>query len=132
MAEWCEKWTIQHCRLEGSVTGLWGQASTQWVALPRQHSWACQWISALHRRRRWTAVMASWSMCMCILSRFSHVRLFLFEPMDCSPPGTSIHGILQARILEWVAMPSSRGSSQPRDQICISYVCCICRQVLYH
>ena len=35
---------------------------------------------------------------------------------DCSPPGSSIHGILQARILEWVATPSSRGSSRPRDQ----------------
>ena len=36
--------------------------------------------------------------------------------MDCSPPGSSVHGIVQARILEGVAMPSSRGSSQPRDQ----------------
>ena len=36
------------------------------------------------------------------------------DPMDCSPPGSSVHGILQAKILEWVAMPSSRGSSQPR------------------
>ena len=36
--------------------------------------------------------------------------------MDCSPPGSSVHWILQARLLEWVAMPSSRGSSQPRDQ----------------
>ena len=39
----------------------------------------------------------------------------LCNPMDCRPPGSSVHGILQARILEWVAMPSSRGSSQPRD-----------------
>ena len=46
---------------------------------------------------------------------FSHVHLFC-DPMDYSPPGSSVHGILQARILEWVAMPSSRGSSQPRDQ----------------
>ena len=41
-------------------------------------------------------------------------RLFC-DPMDRSPPGSSIPGILQARILEWVAMPSSRGSSWPRD-----------------
>ena len=40
--------------------------------------------------------------------------------MDCSPPGSSVYGILQARILEWVAMPSSRGSSGPRDQTWIS------------
>ena len=44
----------------------------------------------------------------------------LGNPMDCSLPGCSVHGILQARILEWVAMPSSRRSSQLRDQIQIS------------
>ena len=41
--------------------------------------------------------------------------LTLCDPMDCSPPGSSVHGILQARILEWVAISFSRGSSQPRD-----------------
>ena len=40
--------------------------------------------------------------------------------MDCSLPGSSVHGILQARILEWVAVPSSRGSSQPRNGTCLS------------
>ena len=40
----------------------------------------------------------------------------LCDPMGCSPPGSSVHGILYARILEWVAMPYSRGSFQPRDQ----------------
>ena len=40
----------------------------------------------------------------------------LCDPMDCSPPGSSVHGILWARILEWVAMPSSRGPSQHKDQ----------------
>ena len=39
----------------------------------------------------------------------------LSNPRDCSPRGSSVRGILQARILEWVAMPSSKGSSQPRD-----------------
>ena len=46
----------------------------------------------------------------------------LCNPIDCSPPGSSVHGILQARILEWVTMPSSRGSSLPRDQTHVSYV----------
>ena len=40
----------------------------------------------------------------------------LCDPVDCSPPGSSVHGILQARILEWVAMPSFKGSSQLGDQ----------------
>ena len=42
--------------------------------------------------------------------------LTLCDPMDSTPPGSSVHGILQSRILEWVAVPFSRGSSQPRDQ----------------
>ena len=44
----------------------------------------------------------------------------LCNPIDCSPPDFSVHGVLQAKILEWVAMPSSRGSSQLRDWTCIS------------
>ena len=58
--------------------------------------------------------------------------LTLCDLMDYSLPGSSVHGILQARILEWVVMPSSRGSSQPRDQTSVSYVSCIGRWVLYH
>ena len=54
------------------------------------------------------------------------------DPMDCSLPGSAVHAILQARILEWVAMLSSRRSSRPRDQTLISYVSYIGRQVLYH
>ena len=51
----------------------------------------------------------------------SHVRLFV-TPVDCSLPGSSIHGILQARILEWVTISFSRGSSQPRDQTRVSRI----------
>ena len=46
----------------------------------------------------------------------------LCNPMDSSPPGSSIHGILQATILEWAAVPSSRGSSQPRDRTRVSCI----------
>ena len=49
--------------------------------------------------------------------------LTLCDPMECSPPGSSLHGILQARILEWVALHSSRGSSQPRDGTQVSPHC---------
>ena len=58
--------------------------------------------------------------------------LTLPDPTDCSPPGSSVHGTLQAKILEWVAVSSSRGSSRPRDRTCVSYVSCIGRQVLHH
>ena len=51
----------------------------------------------------------------------SHVWLFC-DPMDCSPPGSSAHGILQARLLEWVAISFSRGSSQPGDRTQVSRI----------
>ena len=53
----------------------------------------------------------------------------LCDPMNHSSPGSPVHGILWTRTLEWVAILSSRGSSQPRDQTCVS---CISRSVLYH
>ena len=48
--------------------------------------------------------------------------LTLCDPMDCTLPGFSIHGIFQARVLEWVAISFSRGSSQPRDRIQVSRI----------
>ena len=48
------------------------------------------------------------------------------DPVDCSPPGSSVHGILQARILEWVAIPFSRGSSWPRDWTQVSCIAGTC------
>ena len=55
-----------------------------------------------------------------MLSHFSRIQRFC-EPTDCSLPGSCVHGILQARILECVARPSSRGSSRPRDWSHVSY-----------
>ena len=63
---------------------------------------------------RWKhAAAAAWSLQSC---------LTLCDPIDGSPPGFSVHGILQARILKWVAMPSSKGSFQPRDQTQVSHI----------
>ena len=57
--------------------------------------------------------------CMCLVAQLCPT---LCDPMDCSPPASSVHGILQARILEWVAMPSSKVSSQPRDRTQVSHI----------
>ena len=54
----------------------------------------------------------------------------LYDPVDCSPPGSSVHRILQARILEWVAISYSRGCSWPRDQTRVSWVSCFGQRVL--
>ena len=63
--------------------------------------------------------------CLKSLSRVQHFH----DPIDRSPPGSSVRGILQARVLEWVGISSSRGSSRPRDWACIS---CIGRWILCH
>jgi len=57
--------------------------------------------------------------------------LTLCNPLDYSLPGSFVHGLFQAGILEWVAISSSSGSSWPRDQTCVSLVSCIGRQILY-
>ena len=58
--------------------------------------------------------------------------LTLCDLMDCSPPGSSVYGLLQTRILEWVAIPFSKGSSRPRNQTFTSYVSCMDKWVLDH
>ena len=67
--------------------------------------------------------------CVCVHAQSS---LTLGNPMDCSPPGSYVHGIFQARILEWVAIFFSGGSFLSRDQTCSSCDSCIGRWILYH
>ena len=64
---------------------------------------------------------------MCEHAKSFQSCLTLCAPMDYRPPGSSVHAILQARILEWAAVPSSRGSSGPRGQTCVSYPSCLGR-----
>ena len=70
----------------------------------------------------------------CMLSHLDvYNSLQLHEQKNyCNPPGSSVHGILQARILEWVDISYSRGSSQPRDWTHVSCIFCIGRQIVYH
>ena len=56
----------------------------------------------------------------------------LCNPTSCGPPGSSINGTFQARILEWVAISYCRGSSRPRDWTCVSDIPCTSRQIPYH
>ena len=58
----------------------------------------------------------------CVLCLVAQSRLTILDSMDCSLPDSSVHGILQARILEWVAMPFSRESSQPGDRTQVSHI----------
>ena len=73
-------------------------------------------------------------MCVCVHTECAESLQLC--PTLCDPWGVArqaplVHGILQAKILEWVAMPCSRGSSRPGHQTCVSYVSCVGRLVLY-
>ena len=70
-------------------------------------------------------VISSKNILMCVHAQLLQSGPTLCNLIDCSPPGSFVHGILQARILEWVAMPSSRGYSQPRDWTLVSQGSCI-------
>ena len=82
------------------------------------------WETEIEHTDRTLVVLFSFSLLSC-------VQLF-HDRMNCSPLGSSVHEISQARILEWVAISFSRGSSWSRDWTCISCVSCIGRWILYH
>ena len=69
--------------------------------------------------------------CVCVCS-VGQLCSTLCDPMDCSPSDSFVHGIFQARILEWGAISYSRKSSLSRDQTHISCISCIGRQIFYH
>ena len=79
--------------------------------------WVCVWV--------WVCV------CVCIVYSITQSSPTLCDPLDCSLPRSSIRGVFQARVLEWVAISSFRESSQPRDSTHISCVSCITGR-LYH
>ena len=68
------------------------------------------------------------------MKRVHHVLscLTLCDSMGCSPPGSFVHEMFQARILDWVSISYSRRSSRPRDLIYVSCISCMGRQILYH
>ena len=68
----------------------------------------------------------------CVCAKSLQLCPTLCDPVGCSPPGSCVHGILKARVLEWVSTPSSRGFSWPMAQTQVSYISCTGRQVLYH
>ena len=60
--------------------------------------------------------------CVCVCVLIAQLCTTLCDPIDYSPPGAPVHGILQARMLQWIAIPFSTGSSWPRDWTWVSYI----------
>ena len=81
--------------------------------------YTAKWFSYIHTHTRMYE-----SVCRSVVSNS-------LRPVDCGPPGSSVHGILQAGILKWFAIPFSKGPSWPMDRTLASYVFCIGRWVLY-
>ena len=79
-------------------------------------------LGLLHCRQFLYPLSHLGSLILCCCSSVTKLCLTLCDPVDCSSPGSSIHGILQARILEWVAISFSRGSFQPRDRTWVSCI----------
>ena len=93
---WRIPWTEEPGRLQSTVSQRVG------------HDWATSLSLSLHAREYHTCVL-------------SHAQV-ICEPMDCSLPGSTVHGIFLARILEWVAFSSSRGSSRPKNGTPVSCI----------
>ena len=100
-----------------------------WTEIPRLQRVGHDLVTK-QQPKKWSDLPRITQLLLLLLSHFSCVQLC--GPTDSSPPGSSVPGILQARILQWIAMPSSRESSRPRDWTHVFYVSCIGRWVLYH
>ena len=90
---------------------------SQTYSLTKWYLLACKHWSIVQKNHEWCSPQGP---CMCVKSLQSCPTLC--DPIDHSPPGSSVHGILQARILAWIAMLSSRGFSPPKDQTHITYI----------
>ena len=101
--------------------------SSGWVCSRREGGGRQTWDRRLRASERLPWAPLSSTPLSCVRAKSCPTQ---YNFMDCSPPGSSVHMIVQARVLEWVAMPSSRGSSPLGDRTCISYICSISRQVL--
>ena len=101
------------------ILGTWAPP-VYWVWGRSAVSSFCRWLitNSLKKHYCFLTFKFTWG----IFAKSLQSCLTLCSPLDCSPPGSSIHGILQARILEWVAISFSRGSSQPRNRTQVSCI----------
>ena len=114
----CTKWTEDNSSEEGEIN------SYKWHSVfSHLESYLCLNI-----------IFTEYLLLVTIWKAWTHAQSCptLCHSMDCTLSGFSVHGIFQARILEWVAISFSRGSSRPRDQTCVSCVSCTGRQIPYH
>ena len=112
------------CSLPGSsVHGILQARTLDWVAMPSSRGsspqrYGTRLLCLLHWQAGSLPLAPHKTLCVLV----AQLCLTLCDPTDCSPPGSNVLGIFQARILEWVAIPFCRGSSWPRDQTQLSCI----------
>ena len=94
------------------------------------NSW--KWIGLFSSKLSYSPFLIPFTSSLFIVWWWCSVVSDSLLPVDCNPPGSSVRGSFQARILEWVAIAYFRGSSRPRDWTHISFISYIGRQILYH
>ena len=113
------------------ITYMWNlrDSTNELICKTNKLSYIKNELMVNQRGSGWGGVNWQWEIsrcvCVCVQSCLTPCDLM-------APPGSSVHGLFQARILDWVALSSFRGSSLHRDQTCVSCISCIGRLVLYH
>ena len=122
----CVTWEVHHFLNDNLKTiirkRIWSENKEQYFRwknsrLNRNFKMSHSFLILLHPNMSFVLNQCLRAACwvVCVRAKLLQSCLTLCDVVDCSPPGFSVHGILQARILEWAAELSSRGSSQPRD-----------------
>ena len=133
---WASPFLLEPCDVCGSfyicdgpavkrITFLRSPASFRFNTVLRDSIWVLAVLTVTGALLLCSPLGQSWLLHACVLIHMcacvhAQLCLTLCNPLDCDPPGSSLHGILQARTLEWAAISFSKGSSQPRDQTCVS------------
>ena len=99
---------------------------TEWLTL----EWRIKSQHFLRSPEKKPSILIKHARISCMCAKSLQSCLTLWDPIDCSLPGSSVHGILQARLLEWVVTPSFRESFRPKDRTCISCISCIAGRFL--
>ena len=124
----CANWACLHRSSSPGVSPMF----------PEFHSYSSDGVTQLPSSSSWSfssngdlPTLGPFGLLDLLILIRAQLCLTLCDPMDCSLPGSSVHGIFQARILEWIAIHYFRGCSWHRDWTCISCISCFGREILY-
>ena len=126
---------VEEFVLNGYRVSIWDDRKILEIDIGDSCTTVCMYLMPMKCTLKMDKMQVLWLyICMSIYTMHMHVlsHVRLCNTMSCSPPGSSVHGISQARKLEWIAISSSRGSSRPRDQTHVSCFSRTGRWVLYH